>query len=161
MQASTNREIPFPLTPLDCVPFAGYAEEFLFFPGDLANQQLVQKTLQSALAQTFKALPLLAGSVTTLPDDGSGNRMGRLAVTAPYRSAEKVLTIRDLTDRRGLDYGNLKAKAFVLLDVEHEFLGFQYPLSESPVFQVQLNFVRGGIILVSLFLPSSHHLSIR
>lgn len=125
-----------------------------FFPAsssDVLPLVLVQN-MTSALAQTFKAIPLLAGTITSLPD---GSQSGRLAVTAPWRTAEDALVEQDLRETDYPSYEVLRSKHFPMIDINYNILmptrrslyTRALETDERPVLLAQINFIKGGMIL--------------
>lgn len=111
--------------------------------------------MTSALAQTFNAMPLLAGTVTLLPNT---LQRGRLAVTAPWRTAEDALMVKDLREADYPSYEALRTKHFPRADLNYSILlpterSMHIPMvkplemDERPVLLAQINLIKGGMIL--------------
>ena len=127
----------------------------LFFPSSISNISSVVQNLTAALAQTFYAIPILAGTVTHFPD---ASQKGRLAVTAPWRTAEDAIILKDLRDTDYPSFETLRSKHFPMVDIKYSTLTparrslhipeVQPPqMDVRPVLLAQINFINGGMIL--------------
>ncbi|KAK0510684.1 hypothetical protein JMJ35_007116 [Cladonia borealis] len=145
---------PSPLTPLDNLVFGIYDHKVLFFPASGSDVSSIAQNLTSALAQTFKAIPLLSGTITPLPD---ARQKGRWAVTAPWRTSEDVITVKDLRETDYPSYESLRSKHFPMSDINYPvmmptqfsmlFQKVKSPVVENPVLLAQINYFKGGISL--------------
>ena len=142
------------LAPIDQVIVGLYDNKALFFPtSSLGSSSLVQR-LTSALAQTFIVIPALAGTVTYLPD---APQKGTLAVTAPWRTPEDVIKVKDLRKSDYPSYESLRSKHFPMDDIKYHLLMPTRTMYEeitdsrqvdgTPVMLAQINLIKGGIIL--------------
>ena len=137
------------LTPIDSIPgFSGwlYAHQVLFFPASVHDSSSIVQNLKSGLTHTFEALPFLAG---TVKHASHASQRGRLCVTLPSRTADQAVTFKDLTKTNYPDYETLRSKHFPISEVDYDVLmSLPKPgAEERPVMLVQINFVRGGIIM--------------
>ena len=155
MASSSSESAPFCLTPLDNVIEAPYVDMALFFPASSPDVSSLVQNMTSALAQTFNAMPLLASTVTLLPDT---LQRGRLAVTASWRTAEDALMVKDLRETDYPSYEALRSKQFPRRDLNYSILlpterSMHIPRvkplewDERPVLLAQINLIKGGMIL--------------
>lgn len=155
MASSSPESAPFCLTPLDNVIGAPYVHKAMFFPDSGSDVSLLVQNMTSALAQTFNAIPLLAGTVTRLPD---APQRGRLAVTAPWRTAEDALIVKDLRRTDYPSYEALRSKQFPMVDINYSILVptrqqmlipkvERLEVGERPVLLAQINLIKGGMVL--------------
>ena len=111
--------------------------------------------MRSALAQTFNAIPVLAGTVTYIPH---ASQKGSLAVTAPWRTAQDALSVKDLRETDHPTYESLRSKHFPMADLDYSIImpgrrsmhlpNFQaLETDERPVLLAQINIINGGMIL--------------
>lgn len=111
--------------------------------------------MRSALAQTFNAIPVLAGTVICIPH---ASQRGSLAVTAPWRTAQDALSVKDLRETDYPTYESLRSKHFPMGDLKYDILmpgrrsmhvQTSEPLKtdERPVMLAQINIINGGMIL--------------
>ena len=140
---------PFPLTPIDNVMPRHYVTKLLFFPKSPgSDMSAIKETLQSGLAETLKALPLLSGTVQVIQ---IGVQQGTLYVSAPWNNVSKVFQVRDLRDMRGLNYADLRNKNFPVQGLDRSVLtpiaDINWQAHQKPVMLVQMNIIRGGFIL--------------
>ena len=107
----------------------------------------IKETLQSGLAETFKAFPLLSGTVQVIK---TGVQQGTLYVSDPWNNVSKVFHVRDLRVR-GINYADLRNKNFpVQASDESVFTplaNINYQAPQKPVMLVQVNIIRGGFIV--------------
>lgn len=138
-------EDPFILTSADsCAPISRVVKVF-FFPRRDGDQAPIVQNLKSALAQTLKTIPLLAGSVKAIAHE---HQLGRLAITAPWTTADEILTVKDLTKTDFLDYETLRSMHFPMVHVDYGvLLTLPDPGGPRPVLMAQINFIKGGLIL--------------
>ena len=135
---------PFILTPLDSICRSQILHQIFFFPRS-KDKALIVQNLTSALAQTLEAIPLLAGTIKTFARE---RQIGRAGVTAPWRTADEILTVQDLTQSSFPKYETLHSRHFPVVDIECEILmPHPKPGSLMPVFMAQANFIKGGLIL--------------
>ncbi len=157
MPSSPETSIALCLTPIDNTDPAPYVHMVLFFPTHHSNVSAIMQNLTLALAQTFTAIPFLAGSITHVP---SASQRGTLAVTAPWRTAQDAVLSKDLRKTHFPDYETLRAKHFPTVDVDYSLLlptrrSMHVPevkvlpldTDERPVLLAQLNIIKGGTIL--------------
>ena len=108
----------------------------------------IKETLQSGLAETLKALPLLSGTVQVIK---IGVQEGTLYVSAPWNNVSKVFHVRDLREMRGLNYADLRNKNFPVQASDRDVFTPLADISpqerQKPVMLVQLNIIRGGFIV--------------
>ena len=138
-------DAPFLLTPIDCLPRTRWVQKILLFPTTTSEPTETFQAIESGLDRTLQAVPYLAGSIVYRSD---GAQKGRLAVTAPWRSARDTLTAQDLTIDERFDYDSLRARHFPVDSLSHDLLQPLPRPTERPVMLAQLNFVKGGIIFV-------------
>ena len=154
MAPSSPECAPLPLTPLDNMIPAIYDHKALFFPDSGSDVSSIVQNLKSALAQTFKAIPLLGGTVTPFAD---ARQKGRWAVMAPWRTSEDVIEVKDLRETDYPSYESLRSKHFPMVDINYQILmPMRYSMMlqkvkpsvvERPVMLTQINFIKGGIVL--------------
>ena len=155
MASSLPESAPFYLTPLDNITRNPYVHNALFFPAPSSDISSLIQNLTTALAQTFSAIPLLAGTVTHLPD---ALQRGRLAVTAPWRTPEDAIIVKDLRKTDYPSYEVLRSKHFPIVDINYSILmptrrsmhkpNLEPPeKDERPVLLAQINFIKNGMIL--------------
>ena len=152
--------VSYPLTPIDQVVVALYDHKALFFPTPSSGFSSLVQRLKFALAQTFNVVPALAGTVTYLPD---APQKGTLAVTAPWRTPEDVIKVKDLRKSDYPSYEALRSKHFPMDDIKYNLLmptpiiyqevSSSAQVDKTPVMLAQINFIKGGMILVLYF----HH----
>ena len=135
---------PYLLTPLDNAMPRNFVPKLLFFP-EPGSMSTAIDTLRLGLARLVKDVPLFSG---TLKATG---QKGGLCVTAPWSTIEEIFQVKDLSHESGLDYQNLRSKHFPLENLGN--LAALLPIasirkSEPPVILVQLNIVKGGMIMV-------------
>ena len=145
---------PSPLTPLDNLVSGIYDHKVLFFPASGSDVSSIAQNLTSALAQTFKAIPLLSGTVAPLPD---ARQKGRWAVTAPWRTSEDAIAVKDLRETDYPSYEYLRSKHFPMSEINYPMLmpaqfsvlsqKAKSPAVEKPVMFAQINYIKGGISL--------------
>lgn len=145
---------PYPLTPLDNLVFGIYDHKVLFFPASGSDDSSIAENLTSALAQTFKAIPLLSGTIAPFPD---ARQKGRWAVTAPWRTAEDAIAVKDLRETDYPSYESLRSKHFPMSGINYPvmmptqfsmlFQEVESPVVEKPVLLAQINYIKGGISL--------------
>ena len=136
---------PFLLTPLDNIVPREHTAYILFFPESPASEvSAVVDTLRDGLSKTLKAIIQLSGTVHVI------DRKGGLCVTGPWNTVDDIFFVKDLRHDGGLEYGQLKNKKFPLKDLDRSIV---MPLDvmemdEKPVMLVQLNIIKGGLIMV-------------
>lgn len=155
MAPSSSESAPFCLSPLDNIVGVPYTHKALFFPASSSDDLSIVQNLTSALAQTFNTIPVLAGTVTHLPD---ALQKGRLAVTAPWRTPEDAIIVKDLRNTGYPSYEALRMKHFPMVDIDYNILTpirismftskvRSAEIDERPVLLAQINFIEGGMIL--------------
>ena len=119
-----------------------------FFPLSQVDPNSIYSSLKTGLARTFRALPLLAG---TIKPTSAGRQHGRLVVTAPWQTVDEAFHLVDLRGRSELDYAQLRATHFpthrwsLLMAVEVG--GAPSPQAlEQPVLRATLAIIRGGYV---------------
>ncbi|KAI4210474.1 MAG: hypothetical protein LQ351_006700 [Letrouitia transgressa] len=148
------------LTPLDHLMPRHYVVKLLYFPQQQntdADTAHLTTTLRSGFQRTLEAIPILAGTVQPVPESAE-KQTGSLCVGAPWNAIDDLLHVNDLTSS-DLDYENLKEAHFPMTISE------RYPLFSilmtrpepmgvvNSVVMAQVNFIRGGTILVLIL----HH----
>ena len=143
---------PSPLTPLDNLVSGIYDHKVLFFPASGSGVSSIAQNLTSALAQTFKAIPLLSGTIAPFPD---ARQKGRWAVTGPWRTSEDAIAVKDLRETDYPSYESLRSKHFPMSDIDYPvlmptqfsmlFQKVKSPIVEKPVMLAQINYIKGGI----------------
>lgn len=157
---ASSEPAPVLLTPIDNVVGRVYSVKYLFFPeSHKADVSIVIDTLRQGLSKTLKAIPILAGTVHVI------DQRGAQCVASPWRTIDDIFRVKDLRQEEGLDYRVLKDKQFPLglLDLRtlastggrfdetiKLFLGSRTE-GEKPVMFVQVNIIKGGIIMSLCF----------
>ena len=133
---------PFLLTPLDSFmnQVTQDARKLMFFPDSGSERATIVQHIRNAFARMMDAIPWIAGSVTQITHQ---HQQGRLAITAPWKTADDLVTINDLNN---LDYAKLKAEHFPIKPLIEEEVYPQFRWTGRPTLQAQINFTRGGII---------------
>ena len=155
MASQSQKPGVFPLTPLDNIIGNPYVHKALLFPNHHPNVWSLVENMRSALAQTFNAIPVLAGTVTRIPH---ASQRGSLAVTAPWRTAQDALSVKDLRETDYPTYESLRSKHFPMVDLNYSILmpgrrSMHLPnfmaseTDERPVLLAQINIINGGMIL--------------
>ena len=140
---------PFPLTPIDNTMPRHHVATLLFFPESQgSDMSAITEPLQSGFAETLKAIPLLSGTVQVID---KGVQRGSLYIAAPWNTVSDVFHVRDLRHMIGLNYAKLRDKNF---PVQASYRKLFTPLadidpqaSQKPVMLVQMNIIRGGIVI--------------
>ena len=127
-----------------------------FFPLSQVDPNLIYSSLKAGLARTFRALPLLAG---TIKPTSAGTQRGRLVVTAPWQTVDEAFQLIDLRGHSELNYAELRATHFPThqwsLSMAAEVGGAPSPQAvEQPAFRATLAIIPGGYVF-SLHL---HHI---
>ena len=136
---------PFLLTPLDSfLPQVTHHDthKIIFFPDSGSERATIVQHMRSAFAQMMDAIPWIAGTVTQIHHQ---HQQGRLAITAPWKTADDLVTVNYLNN---LDYAKLKSEHFPIQSLVREEVYPQCTWTGRPTLQAQINFTRGGIILV-------------
>ena len=104
---------------------------------------LVVDTLRDGLSKTLEAIPLLSGTMQIV------NRRGALCVTAPWLTVDDIFSVNDLTQKPGPEYQDLRHRQFPLedLDVKAVLPLGRMMKSEKTVMLVQVNIIKGGVIV--------------
>ena len=119
-----------------------YTSTILFFPNSGNGRDAIVQNLRDGFTRMMDAIPWITGSVTMI---NLGHQHGRLAITAPSKTVDDLLTVNIL---EYLDYTELKAQHFptqAVIEIGDEV----WPHSkwtEQPTLQAQINFIQGGII---------------
>lgn len=134
--------------PLDNVmPRHHITPKALFIPASSSSKAEILNNLKSGLAQTIKAMPTIAGHVKEAPNP---IQKGGMCVSAPFSTVDDILTTQDLTESHPeMDYDDLSRRHFPMEAVNPSVI-FSLPGVmdvEKPVFLVQANFIRGGLVL--------------
>ena len=136
---------PFLLTPIDNIVPREHTAYILFFPESPESEvSAMVDTLRDGLSKTLKAIIQLSGTVQVI------DQKGGLCVTGPWNTVEDIFIVKDLRHDGGLEYGQLKDKKFPLHDLDRSII---MPLdgmekNKKPVMLVQLNIIKGGLIMV-------------
>ena len=146
---ATSEPAPFPLTPIDNIMPRHHVATLLFLPDPPGSDlSAIKETLQSGLAETLKAFPLLSGTVQVIE---KGAQQGTLYVAAPWNILSDVFRVRDLRNMRGLNYADLRNKNFPVQASDRMLLTPLVDINpqapQKPVMLVQMNIIRGGIII--------------
>lgn len=135
---------PFLLTPIDNAMPRNYVPNLLFFPESARpDMSLVVDTLRDGLSKTLEAIPLLSGTIQSV------NQQGALCVTAPWITVDDIFLVKDLRQKPGPGYQDFRRRQFPLEDLDQKVV---LPLarmmtSEKTVILVQVNIIKGGIIM--------------
>ncbi|MCJ1280022.1 hypothetical protein MMC21_007847 [Puttea exsequens] len=136
---------PVRLTPLDNIVRDLYVNLALYFPASRSDATAIQDTLRSGLTKTLEAIPVLAGTVVVRNEI----RKGTLAVAAPWRNVDEILTANIATQTELPDYDTQRSEHFPAKYLQGDLMP-SLPSGdkpEKPVMLAQLNFIKGGIIL--------------
>ena len=100
-------------------------------------------TLRDGLSKTLKAIVHLSGTVQVI------DRKGALCVTGPWNTVDDIFLVKDLRHDDRLEYNQFKDKKFRLEDWDRSLIT---PIDringdEKPVILVQLNIMKGGLII--------------
>ena len=146
---ATSGPEKFSLSPLDNTMPRAHVPKLFFLPGtNESDVSTVIKTLRDGLSKTLEALTPLSGTM-----QATGLR-GELCVTAPWSSVDDIFRVNDLRHEGGLDYQQLKDNDFPLQGLDMSLLPLADMMkSEKAVLIVQVNIIKGGVILV----PCLHH----
>lgn len=142
---ATSEAAPFLLTPIDNAMPRRHVPIILFFPEpESPGMSAAANTLRHGLSKLLEGIPLFSGTVKA-----TGQR-GGLCVTAPWSTIQDIFQMKDLSHESGLDYQDLKSKQFPLEELGN--LAALLPVagmmkSEPPVILVQLNIIKGGMIM--------------
>ena len=122
----------------------------LFFPVSEEYVDLAIQSFLDGLRSTFQAIPLLGGTVKTIPD-GTG-QIGTLAITSPWQTVDEIFVIKKF---KKYNYLDLRRKQFPPSSLsQRDFVISRFSLdSNLPVMQVQFTIIEGGIVLN----PCVHH----
>ena len=135
---------PFLLTPIDNVMPREHLAYLLFLPqSPVSEVSAVLDTLRDGLSKTLKAIIQLSGTVQVI------DRKGALCVSGPWNTVDDICFVKDLRHEDRLDYGQLKDKKFRLQDLDRSLITpvGRMDMSEKPVVLVQMNIVKGGLIV--------------
>ena len=136
---------PYLLTPLDNVMPRSHVPKFHFLPKpENSDTATTASALRRGLSQLLENIPLFSGTVKPTGQNGG------LCVTTPYNKIKDIFQMKDLSHESGLEYEDLESKHFPLEALVN--LVALLPLasmmkSEPPVILVQLNIIRGGMIM--------------
>ncbi|KAL8707144.1 MAG: hypothetical protein Q9225_007818 [Loekoesia sp. 1 TL-2023] len=133
------------LTPLDNMVRGLYVSVALYFPGNGSDVTSIKETLRSGLSKTLDALPILAGTLQVQDETPNGN----LAVTAPWRAVDEILTVSHPVRTDLPDYQTLRSEHFPASYLDNDLMP-SLPSSnelQMSVMLAKLNFISGGIIL--------------
>ena len=148
------------LTPIDGVVPPVYSKKFFFFPeSPKSDVSIVVDTFRQGLSKTLEAIPVLSGKVHVI------DQRGALGVAGPWSTVDEIFQVKDLRREGRLDYRTLKDKQFPSGQLDPHILASLDTLggglgtekitlpggsgvkSERPVMFVQVNMVKGGIIM--------------
>ena len=135
---------PLLLTPIDNIVPRGYVEYLLFFPAPPASEvSAVVDTLRDGLSKTLKAIIQLSGTIQVF------DQKGGLCVTGPWNTVDDIVLVKDLRHDGGLEYRQLKDQKFPLKDLDRSIIVpvDRMEMNEKPVTLVQLNIIKGGMIV--------------
>ena len=142
---ATSGAAPFLLTPIDNVLPRSHVPIFHFLPEpENSDTATTANALRRGLSQLLQGVPLFSGTLKA-----TGQR-GRLCVTAPYNKIEDLFHVKDLSHESGLDYQDLESKHFpneALVDLVALLPLASMMKSKPPVILVQLNIIKGGMIM--------------
>ena len=132
-----------PLAPLDnfLPQVAPYADRLLFFERTAHDCEAIVQHLRDAFDQTLQAIPGLSGTVISISHD---TQKGRLALAAPYRTAQQLITLRHLAH---IDYVEMRRMHFPMSFFKEDEVWPPSMRDAQPAIHAQVNFVDGGIIL--------------
>ena len=148
------------LTPIDGVIPPVYTRKFFFFPeSPKSDVSVVVDTFRQGLSKTLEAIPVLSGTMHVI------DQRGALRVAGPWSTVDDVFQVKDLRQEGQLDYWTLKDKHFPSGQLDPQILAsasfrsgrfgmetIKLPSgsrikSERPVMFVQVNMVKGGVIV--------------
>ncbi|KAH6683843.1 transferase family-domain-containing protein [Halenospora varia] len=133
---------PHQLSPIDHLSPRIHVPKLLYFQ-TTSSQQEIYSTLLEGLSRTLTAFPILSGSVRLLH---GASQTGTLAIQEPFFISGDILSSKDLTTK--YDFASLEALEFPPDGVDHDLISPDVESDPSRVFLAQVNFVRGGFILV-------------
>lgn len=158
---ASSEPAPVFLTPIDNVAGHVYTTSYLFFPKSYKSDiSIVIDRLRQGLSKTLKAIPVLSGTVHVI------DRRGARCVADPWRTVDEIFRVNDLRQEEGLEYRVLKDKQFPSRLLDPRILaptggrfGIEYIKvssgsrleGEKPVMFVQVNIIKGGIIVALCF----------
>ena len=135
------------LAPLDNTMPRVHVPKLLFFPrAPRTDVSGVEHSFRSGLQMTLNAIPLLSGTVQNVKN---GAQQGALCVAAPWHAASDLFHVKDLTHVDELNYARLKDAHFPMQPLQAVDLlpVAKMRAQEKAVLLVQLNVVRGGIVV--------------
>ena len=136
---------PYLLTPLDNVMPRSHVPKFHFLPKpENSDTATTANALRRGLSQLLEGIPLFSGTVKRT------GQKGGLCVTTPCNKIEDIFQVKDLSHESGFDYKNLESKHFpleALVDLVALLPLVKMMKSEPPVMLVQLNIIKGGMIM--------------
>lgn len=135
---------PLLLTPMDNLMPRRHVPKLLFFPESPGSDvSTMVKTFRDGLSKSLEAIPTLSGTLRSV------GQKGALCVAAPWSTVDEILQVKDLRHERGMDYRSLRDKGFPVDDSDKDLLLPMDNLtrSDKPVLLVQINIIKGGIII--------------
>ena len=134
---------PVLLAPLDnfLPQVTEHSRRIFLFPDSGHGRDVITQHMRNAFIRLMDAIPWIAGTVSQIKHE---HQHGRLAITAPWKTVDDLLTVNNLDH---LDYRKMKAEHFPIKYLKEEEVWPQHAWTERPTMQAQINFVRGGIIL--------------
>ncbi|KAI4266228.1 MAG: hypothetical protein L6R38_008872 [Xanthoria sp. 2 TBL-2021] len=146
-----------PLGPIDHIVPKTYTVRLFFFPDKVLDLNTAPQIFRSGLAKLLTAIPELGGTVQRIHD---AEQKRGIQVTEPWRSADEIFSVMDLTAHDHLDYSKLREHHFpsnrcdpeifappLVLPTALEMLVQACALGK-PVLLVQYNILKGGAALV-------------
>ena len=142
-------EKPFLLGPIDSTMIGTHFPLLLFFPIQPKEIDQAVLSFSSGFKRMLEGMPLLAGSVKIVSVDSG--QIGNRAIVPPYRTAETLLTVKDMRKKTKYNYQSMRARGFP---------PFHCPLEEftrldlscnifPPVLHAQINLINGGVVLTA------------
>ena len=147
---------PLPLGPVDHIVPKYYVVILLFFPADSLNITTAPQAFRSGLTRLLLAIPELGGTVQR-SNDPAQNRA--IQVTKPWRSADQILSVKDLRGQNHLIYSDLRKDHFPTAHFNTEVFTppivystaleaiAQASTLDKPVLLIQVNILKGGVAL--------------
>ena len=134
---------PYLLTPIDNVMPRGHVAKLLYFPeSEISDVSTVVDTFRRGPSKMFEAMPLLSGTLQVTGPSGA------LCVAAPWSTVDDIFHVKDVSREGGPEYRHLRDKQFPMGDLDSDSI---VPLAvlnrEKQVMLVQVNIIKGGIIL--------------
>lgn len=141
---ASSEPSPFPLSPIDNALTRSLVPHHLFFPESPSSDvSAVIDTLREGLSKTVKAINQLSGTVQPV------GQTDELCVAGPWQTVDDIFLVRDMRHDEGLEYQQLKNRNFPVKDLDRNLMpvaAMRKP--DKPVMMVQLNIIKGGMIMV-------------